>query len=236
MISRSVGECPKALRLAHDRLWITGMGMLRFIQNPVLPTCTGRLRVSGARVTRRLRRCSNMSEPWRSCRPSSTRSNTWAPRFEGPSRADRLGGWYHPFVPDLLVGWDPLIPGSVAASVGRAEAAVRALNRSGVHAGLAGVSRFLLRAESVGSSAIEGLRVGPRRVLAAEEQIARGAVVGDSVAAEVVGNIDAMRRAVAVAAQPGPLTLDGLLEVHRLLMDRSPTPELGVCCGKSRVG
>ena len=151
----------------------------------------------------------------------------WPPRFEGPSRADRQGGWYHPYLPDLLVGWDPLIPGSMAATVGRAETAVRDLNRSDVHPGLAGLSRFLLRAESVGSSAIEGLRVGPRRVLAAEEQIAMGAVVTDSVAAEVVGNIDAMRRAVDLAAQSGPLNLEDLQEVHRLLMDRSPTRELG---------
>ena len=151
----------------------------------------------------------------------------WAPRFEGPTRADRQGGWYHPYSPDLLAGWDPLIPGSLAATIGRAETAVRDLNGYDVHPGLAGVSRFLLRAESVGSSAIEGLRVGPRRVLAAEEQIARGAAVTDSVAAEVAGNIDAMRRAVDLAAQPVPLTLDGLLEVHRLLMDHSPTPELG---------
>ena len=138
-----------------------------------------------------------------------------------------MGGWYHPYLPDLLAGWDPLIPGSLAASVSQAEAAVRGLNSSDVHPGLVGVGRFLLRAESVGSSAIEGLRVGPRRLLAAEEQIARGVAVTDRVAAEVVGNIDAMRRAVEVAAQPRPLTLDGLLEVHRLLMDRSPTPELG---------
>lgn len=151
----------------------------------------------------------------------------WAPRFDGPTRADRQGGWYHPYSPDLLAGWDPLIPGSLAATIGRAETAVRDLNGSDVHPGLAGVSRFLLRAESVASSAIEGLRVGPRRVLAAEEQIAMGAAVTDSVAAEVVGNIDAMRRAVDLAAQPGPITLEVLLEVHNLLMDRSPTPELG---------
>lgn len=138
-----------------------------------------------------------------------------------------MGGWYHAYLPDLLVGWDPLIPGSLAASVSRAEAAVRDLNSSDVHPGLAGVSRFLLRAESVGSSAIEGLRVGPRRLLAAEEQIVRGVAVTDGVASEVVGNIDAMRRAVEVAAQPWPLTLEDLLEVHRLLMDRSPTPQLG---------
>ena len=151
----------------------------------------------------------------------------WAPRFEGPTRADRLGGWYDAYAPDQLAGWDPLISGSLAASVSQAETAVRDLNSSEVHPGLVGVGRFLLRAESVGSCAIEGLRVGPRRVLAAEEQIARGATATDRAAAEVVGNIDAMRRAVDLAAQPRPLTLDGLLEVHQLLMDRSPNPELG---------
>ena len=56
----------------------------------------------------------------------------WAPRFEGPTRSDRMGGWYHPYSPDLLAGWDPLIPGSLAASVSQAEEAVRDLNRSDV--------------------------------------------------------------------------------------------------------
>ena len=152
----------------------------------------------------------------------------WAPRFEGPTRADRMGGWYHPYSPDLLAGWDPLIPGSLAASVSQAEDAVRELNSpTDRHPGLGGLGKFLLRAESVGSSAIEGLRVGPRRLLAAEEQIARGLPGSDSVAAEVLGNIDAMRQATEVAARLQPITLDGLLEVHKLLMDRSPNPELG---------
>lgn len=95
----------------------------------------------------------------------------WAPRFEGPTQADRMGGWYHPYSPDLLAGRDPLIPGSLAASVGQAEEAVRELNTPARrHPGLGGLGRFLLRAESAGSSAIEGLRVGPQRLLAAEEQ------------------------------------------------------------------
>ena len=152
----------------------------------------------------------------------------WAPRFEGPTRADRMGGWYHPYSPDLLSEWDPLIPGSLAASVSQAEDAVRELNSPAHrHPGLGGLGRFLLRAESVGSSAIEGLRVGPRRLLAAEEQIARGLPGSDSVAAEVLGNIDAMQQATKVAARLQPITLDGLLEVHKLLMNRSPNPELG---------
>ena len=152
----------------------------------------------------------------------------WAPRFEGPTRADRMGGSSHPYSPDLLAGWDPLIPGSLAASVGQAEDAVRELNTpTHRRPGPGGLGRFLLRAESVGSSAIEGLRVGPRRLLAAEEQIARGLTGSDSVAAEVLGNIDAMRQATEVAARQQPITLDGLLEVHKLLMDRSPNPEFG---------
>lgn len=139
-----------------------------------------------------------------------------------------MGGWYHPYSPDLLAGWDPLIPGTLAASVSQAEEAVRELNSPAHrHPGLGGLGRFLLRAESVGSSAIEGLRVGPRRLLAAEEQIAKGLTGTDSVAVEVVGNIDAMRQATELGAQPRPITLDCLLEVHKLLMDRSPNPELG---------
>ena len=74
---------------------------------------------------------------------------------------------------------------------------------------------------------MRGLRVGPRRLLAAEEQIARGLTGTDSAAAEVLGNIDAMRQATEVAARQQPITLDSLLEVHKLLMDRSPNPELG---------
>ena len=152
----------------------------------------------------------------------------WAPQFEGPTRADRMGGWYHPYSPDVLAGWDPPIAGSLAASISRAEEAVRELNRSDLrHSGLVGVGRFLLRAESVGSSAIEGLRVGARRLLAAEERIARGRSATDRVAAEVMGNIEAMRQAVSLGSRQRSLTLEDVLKVHKLLMDRSPTPELG---------
>ena len=152
----------------------------------------------------------------------------WAPRFDGPTRADRMGGWFHPYLPDLLAGWDPAIPGSLAASISQAEEAIRQLNRPDPpHPGLVGVGRFLLRAESVGSSAIEGLRVGPRRLLAAEERLARGRAVADSVAAEVLGNIAAMQRAVTLGTQRGHLSLDDMLDIHKLLMSRSPTPELG---------
>ena len=152
----------------------------------------------------------------------------WAPRFEGPTRADRIGGWYHPYSPDPLAGWDPPIPGSLAAAIGEAEEAVRQLNRSDPPLpGLVGMSRFLLRAESVGSSAIEGLRAGPRRLLAAEERLARGKTATDSVAAEVLGNIAAMREAVSLGTQPRKLTLDDILDIHNLFMRRSPTPELG---------
>ena len=116
----------------------------------------------------------------------------WSPRFDGPTRADlKRFGWYNAYSPDLLAEWDPPIPGSIAASISQAEEAVRELNRSHLHhPNSAGVSRFLLRAEAMGSSAIQGLKVDPRRLLAAEEQIAKGRTATDSVAAQVLGNIN----------------------------------------------
>lgn len=63
-----------------------------------------------------------------------------------------MGAWYRPYSPDLLAGWDPLIPGSLAASVGRAEQAVRGLNiPADWYPGLGRLGRFLMRAESVGT-------------------------------------------------------------------------------------
>lgn len=86
-------------------------------------------------------------------------------RFEGATLADRRGGTYRPYLPDPLAGWNPLIPADVAGELAHAESAVRSLNDPGAdHFTLEGLARFLLRAESVASSWIEGLAVGARRL------------------------------------------------------------------------
>jgi hypothetical protein len=102
----------------------------------------------------------------------------------------------------LVLGWNPAIPGDVAADIADAEAAVRRLNEAGTsHVSLEGLARFLLRAESVASSMIEGLAAGTRRLVSAEVALARGDHAGDQVAVEVLGNIAAMESAIELASK-----------------------------------
>ncbi|MEZ5410045.1 MAG: Fic family protein [Acidimicrobiales bacterium] len=108
-----------------------------------------------------------------------------------------------------------------------AEAAIRDLNESGTtHASLEGLARFLLRAESVGSSRLEGLTPAARRIAEAELSLAITGRADDTVAVEVIGNIAAMESAVSLAARSQRFGLDDLLSVHRTLMANSPTPEM----------
>jgi Fic family protein len=151
----------------------------------------------------------------------------WVSRFEGMSRRDRRGCDYDAFVPDPLVGWRFPVEADIAADVADAEAAIRDLNLAGTtHVSLEGLARFLLRAESVASSRIEGLAAGPRRLIGAELALAEGQDAGDRVAVEVLGNITAMRTAVETATA-ATFDLDDLLDVHRTLMRRSPSPQVG---------
>ncbi len=152
----------------------------------------------------------------------------WEPRFEGMTRRDRQGCSYDAYLPDPLAGWNLTLPGDLAADIADAETAIRNLNEAGMsHVSLEGLARFLLRAESVASSKIEGLDAGPRRLVEAEAAIAQGGESADRVAVEVLGNIAAMESAIELALQAKRVSLADLLGIHRVLMDRSPSPELG---------
>jgi len=152
----------------------------------------------------------------------------WQAQFQGMSRRDRQGCWYNAYLADPLSNWDLLLPADVAADVADAESAVRTLNDAGTaHVSLEGLARFLLRAESVGSSKIEGLEAAARRLARAEASLALGGDANDRVAVEVLGNIAAMESAVELATSAETFVLDDLLSVHRTLMENSPTPDLG---------
>ena len=152
----------------------------------------------------------------------------WEPQFEGMTRRDRQGCSYDAYLPDPIVGWNLTLPSDLAADIADAEAAIRDLNQAGTsHVSLEGLARFLLRAESVASSKIEGLDAGPRRLVEAEAAIALGGDAADRVAVEVLGNIAAMESAIEVVSRYQMISLTDLLEIHRALMDRSPRPELG---------
>jgi Fic family protein len=145
---------------------------------------------------------------------------TWqADPSSGLSRRDRQACEYEAYVPDLLVGRRFMLDGDVAADVADAEAAIAKLNADAVTlVDTEALARLLLRAECVASSRIEGLEVGPRRLIRAEAARLLGDQSGDVTADEVLGNIDAMSWAVDTFAERPTIDVAGILEVHRRLL------------------
>jgi Fic family protein len=140
----------------------------------------------------------------------------------GLPRRDRRSCEYEAYVPDPLADRQIRLDGSVAADVADAELAIARLNSQAVAlVDTEALARLLLRAEAVASSRIEGLVVGPRRLLHAEVARSSGESIGDVTAAEVLGNIDAMTYAFDAERNDDPITLDLLLEVHRRLLASS---------------
>ena len=68
------------------------------------------------------------------------------------------------------------------------------------------------------SSRIEGLEIGARRLLHADAERGLGETSRDVSAADVLGNIDAMRFAVDSVGLGDQLSVDLLLEIHRRLL------------------
>ncbi len=135
----------------------------------------------------------------------------------GIPRRDRAGGRYAAYVPDPLVARPFALDGDVAADVADATSAITRLDLAATAlTNTESLARLLLRAESVASSHIEGLRVSAQRLLRADVARAEGAAVNDETASEVLANVDAMAYAVHGAA--APVTVDRIVEVHRRLL------------------
>jgi len=132
-------------------------------------------------------------------------------------RRDRAAGRYEAYVPDPLVGRPFTLDGDVAADVADATSAITRLDlEAAALTNTESLARLLLRAESVASSQIEGLRVSPQRLLRADMARADGLDVNDETASEVLANVDAM--AYAVHEDSGPITVERIIEVHRRLL------------------
>jgi Fic family protein len=145
----------------------------------------------------------------------------------GLSRRDRRPCEYGAYVPDRLSRRRFTIDGDVAADLSEAEATVRALDESArALSNSEALARLLLRAEAVASSRIEGLEVGGRRLLRAEADRSFGDEVRDVTAAEVLGNIEAMRWATGAFSPGDTLDVDGVREIHRRLLSDTPHRDL----------
>jgi Fic family protein len=131
------------------------------------------------------------------------------------SSRDRGPFRYQAFIPDAIAELDPSLPASITVIVEGATLACAHLDHSPGIDDLEPVARLLLRAESVASSRIEGLRLSHRRIEEAsfEPRAARG------TALSIVRNIEAMGRAIELGSAPEALTVDSLLSVHRTLLD-----------------
>jgi Fic family protein len=137
-------------------------------------------------------------------------------------RRDRRSCDYDAYVPDTLQHRTFNFEGAVAADISDAEQAIAGLNAQATAlVDTEALARLLLRAESVASSRIEGLEIGPRRLLHADAARQAGDAAHDVGASEVLANIDAMAFAAEATASGEPISLETLLDVHSRLLSRT---------------
>ncbi len=144
----------------------------------------------------------------------------WTPtEASGLPRRDRQGCDYEAYVPDPLVGRAITLDGSTAADVADAEAAVARLNlEARTLSDSEALARLLLRAEAVASSKIEGLEVGGRRLLRAQQARRIGDDPSDVTAIEVLNNIEAMAWAIDNLTAAKEIRTPDVLAIHRRLV------------------
>ncbi|WP_139651450.1 Fic family protein [Raoultibacter phocaeensis] len=137
----------------------------------------------------------------------------WKGDYEGLSRRERKGGLYRAYEPDVLAGRSFLLQGETAADIADAEHEILRLNgTASALRNTEALARMILRAEALSSSRIEGLVIGPRRILKAE----LGGAGADATAQEVLNNINAMSVALEHALE-SEITVDALCDIHRAL-------------------
>ncbi len=136
-------------------------------------------------------------------------------------RAARRSFRFKAFIPDRIADSQPALSGAALAAVSAAERAVLTLNHRAQAHQLRAFSVWFLRAESIGSSWIEGHQLSQRRLARAEAEAPESR---DETAKAVLGNLRAMESLVALADRPATLALPQLLEVHASLMRETPAP------------
>jgi Fic family protein len=130
----------------------------------------------------------------------------------------RRGGSYRVFVPDPIAKREFPLDGEAIHAIVEATKAVGQLQGTRPQVtSLAALARNLLRSESAASSRIEGVKISHKR-LARAAYVRAGGRRGDNRAAEVLGNVEAMERAIDVGGKADPLTVDEVRDIHRTLL------------------
>jgi Fic family protein len=142
------------------------------------------------------------------------------------TRNARKGGTYHPFIPDPIAKRAFVFDEVSTAAIAEATKALGHLDDTPPRiATLGAVARNLLRSESVASSRIEGVLISHRRLARAAYEGARKRH-GDARAAEVLGNVEAMERAIEIGARATPLSVGDIQDIHRTLLRHTVDREI----------
>lgn len=151
------------------------------------------------------------------------------PRFYAPPKY-RKPCSYEAFVPDHVSEFAAPLSSGLAGVISDAEGAIRSLNDTqSPH--LKPMARLLLRTESIASSKVEGLQVGARLLARSEAKAELGQKIGPE-AAEVIGNINAMERAVDETSETSSVTTENIRSIHRSLLEKAPNSQIA---GKIRT-
>jgi Fic family protein len=133
-------------------------------------------------------------------------------------RKVRRGGWYDVFIPAEIADRGFALDEDVVADVALATKALAHLNSAEPQlTSLNALASALLRSESTASSRLEGLSISQKRLARAafEDLDRRGK---DSAAAEILGNVKAMKQAVALGVSGKEVSIDDIRDIHRTLL------------------
>ncbi|MDP1721112.1 MAG: Fic family protein [Candidatus Nanopelagicaceae bacterium] len=146
---------------------------------------------------------------------------TWEynPAHYAPPRY-RRACHYEAFIPEDLTNFAEPLAGELAGAVSDAESAIHQLNARALPA-LAPLARLLLRSESIASSKIEGMQVDARDLARAEAKLETGGKAGTNTR-EILANIDAMELAIDHATFAKTISVENIVEIHRILMASAP--------------
>ncbi len=140
-----------------------------------------------------------------------------SPDFAGVTRAERAGGSYRRYHPDLLVGTSNAMEPAVAEYAAEVSTALARLGER-LRANPLPISySTMIRSESISSSWIEGIRETPRAVALAQ--------IGDHAAShsasQIVRNVNSMKEAMALLGA-GAWEHEDIVRIHHDLLPWHP--------------
>jgi Fic family protein len=138
----------------------------------------------------------------------------------------RRGGTYRAFVPAAIAKREFLLRSEASTGLNFAtKELTRLADDPPKLTKLGAVAQNLLRSESVASSRIEGVVISHKRLARAAFQES-GKRRGDSRAAEVLGNVEAMRLAIELGEKAESFAVADILEIHHTLLRNTDDREI----------